>query len=231
MKPQIVTTGIVLSRRDYQEADRIISVLTPEQGKVSLIAKGVRRPKSKLAAGIELFSVSELTYLPGRSDLKTLVSSRLVKHYENIVKDIHRTMLGYDFLKYLSKVIEETAGGEYFDLLQAATAGLDNFELPAEVVEIWFNMQLLQMTGHAPNLKTDTAGAPLEKGKSYIFSFDDMTFTPGPEGDSTTDIIKYLRMASATQSPALLGQVQADDTLRATVRQMTKSMLKYSLPI
>jgi DNA repair protein RecO len=71
VKPQIVTKGIVLSRRDYQEADRILSVLTPDNGKVSLIAKGVRKPKSKLAGGIELFSVSQLTYLPSHNDLKT----------------------------------------------------------------------------------------------------------------------------------------------------------------
>lgn len=231
MKPQVVTTGIVLSRRDYQEADRIITVLTPDNGKVSLIAKGVRRPKSKLAAGIELFSVSELTFLPGRSDLKTLISSRLIKHYGHIVTDISRTMLGYEFLKSLGKVIEESAGGEYFDLLQYGLAGLDNFEIPIEVVEIWFNMHLLDMTGHAPNLRRDSNGAALESGNTYIFSFDEMTFVPGPKGMPTTDLIKYLRMAHVSNSPALLAQVQAPDQLRATALQMTKSMLQYTLRV
>lgn len=231
MKPQVVTTGIVLSRRDYQEADRIITVLMPDQGKISLIAKGVRRPKSKLAGGIELFSVSELTFLSGRSDLKTLVSSRLITHYGNIVKDIQRTMLGYEFLKSLGKVIEETAGGEYFDLLQSGLVGLDNFDLPIETVETWFNIRLLDMTGHAPNLRTDAAGAALEPGKTYIFSFDEMTFSPGPEGESTTDLIKYLRLAFVATSPANLGQVQASEELRATALQMTKSMLKYTLRV
>ncbi len=231
MKPQIVTKGIVLSRRDYQEADRIISVLTPDHGKVSLIAKGVRRPKSKLAAGIELFSVSELTFLPGRSDLKTLVSSRLVHHYGNIVKDIHRTMLGYQFLKMLGQVIEESAGGEYFELLQHAVAGLDNEKLPIGVVETWFNMRLLVTTGHAPNLRTDSTGAKLEPGTSYIFDFDEMTFAPGPPSESTTDIIKLLRVAQVCESPAVLAQVQATEALRATALQMTKSMLKYTLRV
>jgi DNA repair protein RecO (recombination protein O) len=231
MRPQVVTTGIVLSRRDYQEADRIITVLMPDQGKISLIAKGVRRPKSKLAAGIELFSVSELTYLPGSSDLKTLVSSRLIQHYGNIVKDIKRTMLGYEFLKTLSKTLEETSGGEYFDLLQHGLAGLDNFEIPIEVVEIWFNMHLLDMTGHAPNLRTDSTGAALEPGKTYIFSFDEMTFAPGPEGKPTTDLIKYLRMAHVSTTPALLAQVQVSGGLHATALQMTKSMLQYTLRV
>ncbi len=231
MKPQIVTTGIVLARRDYQEADRIITVLTPDHGKVSLIAKGVRKPKSKLAAGIELFSVSELTFLPGRSDLKTLVSSRLIKHYGEIVKDINRTMLGYQFLKTLGQIIEETSGGEYFELLQHAIAGLDNPDLPASTLEIWFGMHLLDMTGHAPNLRTDSTGADLKPGITYVFEFDEMTFTPGPPNEPTTDIIKFLRMAHVTDNPALLAQVQADEDLRSTVLQMTKSMLKYTLRV
>lgn len=231
MKPQVVTKGIVLSRRDYQEADRILSVLTPDQGKVSLIAKGVRRPKSKLAGGIELFSVSQLTYLPSRSDLKTLVSSRLIQHYGNIVKDIQRTMLGYEFMKRLQKVIEESAGGEYFVLLQTGIAGLDNLEIPIEVVETWYNMQLLQMTGHSPNLQTDSTGAALKSGKTYIFEFDEMTFTPGPDGEPSTDVIKYLRLAFVTASPAALAQVKASDALLTIVLQMTKSMLNYTLRV
>ncbi len=231
MKPQVVTTGIVLSRRDYQEADRIITVLMPDQGKISLIAKGVRRPKSKLAGGIELFSVSELTFLPGKSDLKTLVSSRLLTHYGNIVKDIQRTMLGYEFLKNLGKILEETSGGEYFDLLSSGLAGLDNFDVPIETVETWFNMRLLDMTGHTPNLRTDSTGKPLEPGKSYIFSFDEMTFAIGPEGEPTTDLIKYLRMTFVATSPANLAQVKASEQLRATALQMTKSMLKYTLRV
>jgi DNA repair protein RecO (recombination protein O) len=231
VKPQIVTKGIVLSRRDYQEADRILSVLTPDNGKVSLIAKGVRKPKSKLAGGIELFSVSQLTYLPSHNDLKTLVSSRLVQHYGNIVKDIERTMLGYEFMKRLQKILEESAGGEYFELLQHGLAGLDNFEISKEVVEVWFNMQLLQMTGHSPNLRTDSTGAPLESGKTYIFEFDEMTFAPGPEGEPSTDLIKYLRLASVSASPAALAQVKASVDLQGIVLQMTKSMLTYTLRV
>jgi DNA repair protein RecO (recombination protein O) len=55
----IVTKGIVLTRTDYGEADRILHFLTPDQGKIAGIAKGVRKSKSKLAGGIELFSVSK----------------------------------------------------------------------------------------------------------------------------------------------------------------------------
>ena len=72
----ISTQAIVLKRSNYREADRILRVITPDRGKISLIAKAVRKPKSKLAGGIELFSVNEISYIEGKSDLSTLVSSR-----------------------------------------------------------------------------------------------------------------------------------------------------------
>src|SRR5688572_21914665 len=101
---QTVTEAIVLSRTDYGEADRILTLLTPDHGKLRLIAKGVRRVKSKLAGGIELFSITSITYIKGRGDIGTLVSTRLAKYYDQIVKDLDRTMLGYDLIKQLNRV-------------------------------------------------------------------------------------------------------------------------------
>ena len=72
------TIAIVLKRIDYGEADRIVTVLTPDAGKLSLMAKGARRVKSKLAGGIELLSTSEINYIAGKGSLDTLVSSRLI---------------------------------------------------------------------------------------------------------------------------------------------------------
>ena len=60
------TEAIMLRRTNYGEADRIISFITPDRGKLSAIAKGVRKPKSKLAGGLELFAASDITIAEGR---------------------------------------------------------------------------------------------------------------------------------------------------------------------
>ncbi len=52
--------GIVLRRRDLGEADRIVTVLTAERGKLRLVAKGSRRTSSKLAGHLEPFSAARL---------------------------------------------------------------------------------------------------------------------------------------------------------------------------
>src|ERR1700722_4601390 len=98
---QIISTGIVLSRTDFGEADRILTMLSPDFGKLRLIAKGVRRERSKLAGGIELFSVSNITFIKGKRDIDTLISTRLIQHYRNIVTDIGRVQLGYKLIKLL----------------------------------------------------------------------------------------------------------------------------------
>jgi DNA repair protein RecO len=231
MRSQIVTTGIVLSRRDFQEADRIITVITPDHGKVGMIAKGVRRPNSKLAGGIELFSVSNITYLPGRGDLSTLVSSRLITHYANIVKDIQRTMLGYDLLKRMNRATEEAADPEYFQILKTSLEGLNDLELPIELVELWFTMQILYVSGHAPNLKTDVEGNKLEAGKTYLFDFEDMAFRTQAHGPFTANHIKLLRLGFGMEEPTVLKQVKDAAECAPDVLQLAKAILSRNVRI
>jgi DNA repair protein RecO len=225
MKSQVVTTGIVLTRRDFQEADRIITVLTPDHGKVGMIAKGVRRPNSKLAGGIELFSVSNITYLPGRGDLSTLVSSRLITHYGNIVKDIQRTMLGYDLLKRMNRVTEDAAEQAYFDILRATLEGLNDLDLPTELTELWFSMQLLKVSGHSPNLTRDVAGKKLEADETYLFDYDDMAFRQQKNGPFGANHIRLLRLGFGTDEPTVLKQVKGAADCAPAALNFAKTIL------
>lgn len=205
---QIITQGIVLSRTDFQEADRILNILSPDQGKLKVIAKGARKPKSKLAGGIELLSVNDITFLPGRGEISTLVSSRMKTHFGNIVSDINRTMLAYELLKKTNRVTEDAAELEYFELLKSTLEGLDDSELSSELVELWFAVQLLQIAGHIPNLKTDFQGVSLEADKTYLFDFDQMAFTRKPNAPFAANHLKLLRLAAASETPVRLKQVK-----------------------
>jgi len=223
---QLVTRGIILARTDYGEADRIITLLTPDQGKLRLMAKGVRRVKSRLAGGIELFSVSDITFIRGRSDIGTLVSARLGKHYRHIVTDINRTMLGYDVIKMLNKATEDEPEPEYFDLLQQAFEALDNPEIEPGLIRLWFMMQLLRLGGHTPNLQTDVAGAKLSADATYHFSFDDVAFVVAPQGRFTANHIKFLRLGFAGHQPKALSQIQGSTTLVEAAAPLVQTMLQ-----
>lgn len=226
---QLNTSGIILSRTDFGEADRILTLLTPDHGKLRLVAKGVRRVKSKLAGGIELFSVSDVTYIRGRGEMGTLVSTRLRKHYGEIVKDIQRTMLGYDLIKMLHKATEDEPESEYFHLLQQAFEALDDPHVPPEIIKLWFIMQLLRIAGHTPNLQTDTAGQKLAADAMYDFSFDDMTFAASPHGRMGANEIKFLRLGFSGNQPKILHQVQNSANLIKVCAPLVAAMAQAYL--
>jgi len=225
---QLVTEGIILRRTDYGEADRIITLLTPEQGKVRLMTKGVRRIKSKLAGGIELFSVSTLTYLQGRGDsgLGTLISARLVCHYGGIVKDIHRTMLGYDLIKRLDKATEDEPEEEYYNLLKASFEALEDVSTTPELTKLWFMMQLLRLSGHTPNLQTDSSGNKLAPDMNYSFGFEDMAFGATPHGPFDANHIKFLRLGFAGYPAKALGNIQGSPKLAGELGPLVQTMLQ-----
>lgn len=210
---QTITSAIVLSRTNYQEADRILTLLTPNHGKISVLAKGVRRSKSKMAGGVELFSVSEIGFIRGKGALHTLTSARLLKHYENIVKDIERTMLGYELTKLLNKTTEDAPEIEYFDLLDEAFVTLNQADIKIDLIKLWFYAQLLRISGHSPNLRFDTAGNKLEKELNYEFDFDEMTFKQHAHGTLNANQIKLLRLVLSGNSPKILQKIQGVDKL------------------
>ncbi len=225
---QINTLGIVLTRVDFQEADRIVHVMTPDRGKISLLAKGVRRIKSKLAGGIELFSVAEITYLEGRKDLHTLISARLLTHYGEIAKNLERTTFGYRVLKVINKVTEDNAEGGYFTLLKQTLEQLNDASIPLHLIDVWFTMQLLQLMGNTPNLGTDTGGSQLVTGDRYTFELEAMGFSRDPNGLYNENHVKIMRLM-LQNPPQALRQIKGIDELAQQLCRLSALLLqKYS---
>jgi len=226
---RVNTQAIVLSRTDYGEADRILTFLTPDQGKVSAIAKGVRKQKSKLAGGIELFSVSEISYIVGRRDISTLISTRLIKHYGRIVKDIDRTNVAYELIKTINKATEDKPEESYFNLLQTLLESLDDDSIGLELIQAWAAAQLLRLGGHTPNLRTQHSGEKLLAGQTYDFNFDNMSFESGETVGA--DQIKFLRLLFSENQPRTLQKVSGAGELAAQSRRLIQPMLQAYIRI
>lgn len=228
MIKNIQTQGIILTRTNFGEADRIITFITPDHGKVRAIAKAVRKSKSKLAGGIELFSVSELGLINGCGEIRTLIHSRLIKHYGNIVKNLERTQLAYEFMRITNKATEDAAESEYFNLLNEGLAALDDHDINIQIIETWFSMRLLKLSGHAPNLHEDIDGKKLESKNSYNFNIDRMRFAPAQEGQGMFNAshIKLLRLGFNVQKPGALQRIQCPDSILSAIQPLVQAMLK-----
>lgn len=211
MKP-IRTKAIVLRRTNYGEADRILQLLTPEHGKLSVIAKGVRREKSKLAGGVELFAICDVSIIPGKGDMGTLTSSRLDTFYAHILEEYDRLQFGYEAIKQITRAVEEVAEPAFFELLRTTYESLDNAEVSEKVTSTWFWLQLAILLGVGLNLSTDDNGMKLIEESRYNFSEEAMTFSYHERGRFTTEHIKLLRLLSA-QPPAVAQHVQGIEEL------------------
>jgi DNA repair protein RecO (recombination protein O) len=228
MIKHINTSGIILTRTNFGEADRIITFITPDHGKVRAIAKAVRKSKSKLAGGIELFSVSELGLINGRGEIRTLIHSRLITHYGNIVKNLERTQLAYELMRITNKATEDAAESEYFNLLNEGLGALDNHDIDVHIIETWFYMRLLKLSGHGPNLHEDIDGEKLDIKSTYNFNIDRMCFALAQSGQGMFNCshIKLLRLGFSAQKPSLLQRVQYSDDVLPTIQPLVQAMLK-----
>ncbi len=223
---QLLTTGIVLTRTDYAEADRILTLLTPDQGKLRLMARGVRKIKSRAAGGIELFSVSEIGFMQGRGELGTLISARLLKHYGRIVQDIDRVQLGYELIRMLHRATEDRLEEEYFELLQQGFEALNDHSISTILINAWFQAQLLSRSGHTPNLVTDVTGIELVQADHYAFDFDSVAFIKSEMGQYDASHIKVLRILFGNHQPYVIAQIEGVEPLLDAIIQLVTVMRK-----
>lgn len=201
------TKAIVLRRTNYGESDRILLLLTPQYGKVSVIARGVRREKSKLAGGIELFARSDITYTTGKSDLGILTGARVEQFYQGVLGDYARLQFGYEAIKHISKAADAIDEAAFFELLDQTFAALDDVELDVRLIQAWFWLQLAILLGVGVNLSTDGQGMKLVEGARYQFDENSAVFGFQENGRFTSDHIKLLRILSA-HPPQVAAQVQ-----------------------
>jgi DNA repair protein RecO (recombination protein O) len=207
------TRAIVLRRTNYGEADRVVQLLTPE-GKKSVIAKGVRREKSRLAGGIELFAICDVVIGEGKSDLGILTSARLIKFYSHIMKDYDRMQFAYAAIKLVTKSSEMVDEPEWYDILSEVFMGLDVDSIKLELIQTWFYLHYSALMGHELSLWHDTSGEKLVIGKNYRYVESDQGMEQMDNGGLTTEHIKLLRLIS-TRPLKILAQIGGIDTILA----------------
>lgn len=200
------TEAIVVRRTNYGEADRIVQLITPE-GKLSVLARGVRRPKSKLAGGIELLSVSDITYLAGKGELATLTSARANTFFGHIVEDYDRLQLAYTIIKDITQISQHLNESGFFSITKTALQSLDDTTIPPPVSELYYWLHSAALLGEAVNLARDNNGDKLDATRRYRFDTMARAFVADDNGQYDSNHIKLLRLASL-QLPAVVAQIR-----------------------
>lgn len=206
------TKAIVLRRTNYHEADRILQVITPHNGKLGIMAKGVRREKSKLASSVELFSKTDLVIARGRGELGVLTSARLDIFYQNILKDYDRLQFGYEVLKRIAKIGEHIANDStLYELAETALASLNDLSVDLRIIRAWFYLHAAELTGHGLNLSRDAANKPLAAGLRYQFDIAEMSFVEHAKGNFTAEHLKLLKVMKL-KDPQMIARISSIET-------------------
>lgn len=212
--------AIVLRRTNYGEADRILQLLTPE-GRRAVMARGVRREKSKLAGGIELFAVSDIVINRGRGELGILTSARLVTFYRHILEDYDRLQFGYEVVKHVAAATETVDEPEWFDVLQEVFAGLDATTMPRQLVEAWFYLRYAALLGRELSLVHDINGERIDAEHRYAYDVGEQGLRVSGGGELTADHIKFLRLLS-NKSLKVLSQIGGIEQVLPTCWMVTR---------
>jgi DNA repair protein RecO (recombination protein O) len=170
--------------------------MTPE-GKRSVMARGVRREKSKLAGGIELFGVSDIVISDGRGELGILTSARLVHFYQHIMQDYDRLQFGYEVIKQVASASEMVNEPEWYDVLFEVIKALDAKTLPLQLTQTWFYLRYADLLGSPLSLVNDIDGQSLRPDARYMYDISEKGLRQATGGELTADHIKLMRLIQA----------------------------------
>src|ERR1700730_8291436 len=168
------TEAIVLKRTDLGEADRMLVLFTPVKGKIHAVAKGTRRPISKLAGHVDLLCRSQLQLALGRNlDIVTQAEGR--ENFLHLRSDLWHMTCGFYLAELVDRFVEDsTPHLDIYSLLLETLRYLDadataleqqitNSTAPAEdgvdenghttLLLRYFELHLLSSVGYEPSLQ------------------------------------------------------------------------------
>ncbi len=228
------TEAVVLKRTDMGEADKILTLYTPAYGKLRAIAKGVRRPTSKLGGHVELFMCSRLQLARGR-DLDIVTQSEIVHAYPCLREDLVRTTYAFHAAELLDDLTgERIEDRALYDLLVQTLERLDTEENP-EVATRFFEVQALRLLGYQPELhRCLRCGQPAEPVINYFSAGHGGLLCPdcalgGRAGLSlSVNGLKVLRVLESGDY-ALARRLRLTASLRTELEGLMRAYLQYVL--
>ena len=225
----------MLKTIDFGETDRILTLLTRHFGKVSVVAKGIRKPTSRLAGHAEPLTHATYQLARGRNlDVLTGAESRAL--YRALREDLYGIAAGWYIAELADRfAMERSPSAPLFDLVESALRHLAAGYAPALVCR-WFDLHLLDRTGFRPELGrcVQCGAAPAEITNVWIVDAGGLvcascapTETQGPRA-LTVRALKSLRylLVSNFDGASLL---RMDDVLATELERHLRSFLQHVL--
>lgn len=146
--------GIVIKKENRGEADQIFKFYTEHFGKVEILGKAIRKIKSKLRSGAELFYLSEIEFIQGKRH-KTLTDTVLIEKFINLRKDLRKLAVAYKISETIDRLVSfQEPDKKIWQLLKEVFYRLDsNLKIQnLKLIYYYFFWNLLAALGYHPEL-------------------------------------------------------------------------------
>jgi DNA repair protein RecO (recombination protein O) len=228
------TDAIILRRSDFGEADRLLTVLTPERGKLRLLAKGVRKTTSRKAGHVELFMLTDMLVAQGRT-WDIISQAEIVEPYRELREDLEKTSHAYYLAELVDRFTEEhDPNTPLFQLLTLTLAYLNHSDDPFLALR-YFELHLLSLTGFQPQLHFCVAcGEAVEPVTNFFHFVDGGTLCPR-HGEARPNaeplplpVLKVLRYLQ-TESWEKIAKLQLTPVTRQHVENLLFNYITFLL--
>ena len=144
------TSGIIIKRFNYGEADRILTIFSERFGKIKAIAKGVRKTRSHMAGSLEPYMLVDLQLHEGKT-FYIVTSASIISEYQNIHSDIKKTAEAYFVGELIDKFMEENQKSDsVLELAKLVFEAIDKNE--KNLIILAFELKIIEASGFKPEL-------------------------------------------------------------------------------
>jgi DNA repair protein RecO (recombination protein O) len=164
------TEAIILRRQDLGEADRLLTLYTPEFGKLSVVAKGVRKPNGRNTGHVEMFARSSMLLARGR-ELHVVNQADMTESFLPIREDLARAAYASYVIELLDRFTEpEEQNTPLYRLLNDALGWLTDMGYDLRLAARFYELSLLRLVGYQPDFFQCVAGFEDIEPQDQFFS-------------------------------------------------------------
>lgn len=165
----ITVQGMILRSTPQGDYDKRLVILTKEKGKITVFARGARRPKSTLGGKTNPFSFGEFTIGAG-SSAYYLKQAEITNYFMEMTSDYERSCYGFYFLEFAESYSHEEYGGvELLGLLYQTLRALAKGTIPYALIRIIYELKVFVINGEYPEVfSCMKCGKKLKEGYFYV---------------------------------------------------------------
>lgn len=225
------TEAVVLRSLDYGETSQIVTLFTREKGKIGVMAKGARRPKSSFGATLQPMAYTQVVfyYKPTRT-LQTLSESSHVESFHRLRRSLKTITVGLRVVELVDALLEEEdPNPDVFRLIVQVLRRLNTTDARAANLWPYVQLQLASVLGMAPSVKRESVKAVTEE--EGLFSRANGGVYPvgaapeAPRRASRAALRAYAICAKAELDTVM--RLEMTPTVRREVEGLVREFLQY----